>query len=136
MATTITDLSINKVDMEVGSATAFRENINTNFTNYQTALQDKINNQVKPAVAELQTTIGSWDSTSYGSITNFVSGSPANKKLVDVIGVWDVATWGTIRNRFGSPSTGARVFVADGNAGAVRANALEGDLICEIGTSS
>lgn len=138
MATSVTDLTITQATVEVGSAATFRETINTNFTNYKNSIETKINSQVKPAITELQnlftTVVGDWNTSSYGTITSFISGWPSGKNLMDVIGNWDVATYGTIRNRLASPSTAARVFVATGNAGAVRSNALVNDLICEVYT--
>ena len=134
MATSVTDLSITQATVNVGSAATFRETINTNFTNYKSTIETKINSQVKPAVTELQSKVGEWNTSSYGTITNFVNGWPSGKSLMDVIGNWDVATYGTIRNRLASPSTAARVFVATGNAGSVRSNALINDLICEVYT--
>ena len=137
MATSVTDLSITQATVNVGSAATFRETINTNFTNYKSTIETKINSQVKPAVTELQSKVGEWNTSNHGTITAFIGTWPNNKTLTDVLGSWDTSTWGTLSTRYFGEYTGRKVLISyndDGNLGTVRTNAKVKDLICEVYT--
>ena len=90
----------------------------------------KVNNEIKPAVTELQSKVGEWNTTNHGTITSFIGNWPNNKTLTDIIGVWDVAAYGNMTARLG----GKRVLVGSGTDS--RTTAKVGDLICEVGTPS
>lgn len=150
MATSITDLTITKATVEVGSAATFRQTINTNFSNYKSEIESKVNNQIKVAVGELQNKVGEW--TINGSITAFV-GSWQNSwpntlagligtdypyssygSLTDLIGTgWSTTDLGTISSRLGGTQTKRRVLVGIGTD--VRTSAKVNDLICEISST-
>lgn len=151
MATTITDLNITKAEVAVGSAATFRNTINTNFSNYKTEIENKVNGQIKTAITELQSKVGEW--TLNGSITAFLGswqGSWPNTlagfigtgypygtygSLTDLLGTgWPKSTVGTISARLGGTQTRRRVIVGIGTD--ARSSAIVDDLICEIGTSS
>ncbi len=131
MATSIDDLNLQ--DVQIGTAANFRKTINDNFKNDSTghtSIQTVVNNQVKPAITELQTKVGEWNTTNHGTITSFIGNWPNNKTLTDIIGAWNVTTYGTMTARLG----GKRVLVGSGTDS--RDAAKVGDLICEVGTPS
>ena len=111
MATSITNLSITKATVEVGSAATFRNTINDNFTNYKTAIETKVNNQIKVAVSELQTMLGdSWPTGTVGTISARLGGSVTKRRVI--VGVVSTNETTTV----------------------IRNAALVGDLICEVNT--
>ena len=152
MATTITDLNITKAEVAVGSAATFRNTINTNFSNYKTEIENKVNGQVKTAITELQSKVGEW--TLNGSITAFLGswqGSWPNTlagfigtnypygtygSLTSLLGTgWLKGTWGDMGSRLGGSVTGRRVIIGPSSDNPKNV-AKVGDLVCEIGTSS
>ena len=130
MATPVSNLTLTRSDIEVGFAATFRARIDNNFRSYQDELQAKINNEVKPAITELQYKVGEWNTTNHGTITSFIDNWPNNKTLTDIIGLWDASTYGNMTTRLG----GKRVLVGSGTD--TRTSAKVGDLICEVGTPS
>ena len=160
VATTIPDLSLTRVTIDVGSAATFRENINTNFSVYKSQLETEVNSYVKVAVGELQTRMGDWNTTTYGTITNFLTNSwqaSWPKVLATLIGTdypystygsftsllgtgWNKTPYGTISARLSGARTGRRVLVSynsnptTSDVANTRSEAKAYDLICEIYT--
>ena len=134
MATSVTDLSITKATVNVGSAATFRQTINDNFTNYKNSIETKVNSQIKPAITELQNKVGEWNTSNYGTITAFVGSWPTSfGTLTNLIGSsWPIDAYGSITNRLGGAVTGKRVLVGDEDD--ARSVAQIGDVICEVYT--